>query len=154
MNGTDPVALEAVATRFREAIECWAQNERPEPFQSFPRGCCGDASELLAAYLESLGFVDVFYVTGSGTRDWGTGACDWCSHAWVEVGSYIVDITASQFSNSLPHVWVTRDRTWHDEVVEDRRPAGFHGYDDRTIAMLGSCYHRLVELLSSPRKDA
>jgi hypothetical protein len=33
-------------------------------FQCFPRGCCGDTSELLAAYLKDQELGDFAYVSG------------------------------------------------------------------------------------------
>lgn len=33
------------------------------------------------------------------------------SHCWVEVGRYIIDVTATQFSDHLPAVYVTSKRS-------------------------------------------
>lgn len=39
------------------------------------------------------------------------------SHAWLERGSWIVDITADQFPDVTESVIVTQDRDWYNRYV-------------------------------------
>lgn len=43
---------------------------------------------------------------------WGQRGGD--THAWLEVNGRILDITADQFGEGCPAVWVPPDRRWHD----------------------------------------
>ena len=49
--------IKLLAKRFRDAIECAKENGERDNlhfFLKFPRGCCGDASDLLAKYLSKI----------------------------------------------------------------------------------------------------
>lgn len=82
----------------------------------FPAGCCGVVSEALAEALRRRFGIVATYVCGARTDDRGTA-----THAWLEVGGFIIDITGDQFDQ--PAVVVTRSRTWHDGWPDqDRRP--------------------------------
>lgn len=105
MNDLTPL-IEA-ARRFREAILRCPPKSLGITFESFPRGACGDTSDLLCEYLIDIGFQNVKYVSG---ERWDP---DYHSHAWVEVDGVIVDITADQFPDVSEPVLVTRDSTWH-----------------------------------------
>ena len=107
--------LECLATEIRRKIELVIKNGIIEctndilisHFFDFPKGCCGDASELLGQFLLSKG-VNTWYVSGVYYSD-----CDddemrmnmMQSHAWLSTkspysGNYlIIDITADQFSD-------------------------------------------------------
>jgi hypothetical protein len=82
-------------------------------FERFPRGTCGPVSELLGRYLVEAGFEDVMYVCGKKPSEG--------SHAWVEVGGIILDITGDQFGR--PPIVVTAASNWHNEWErDDARP--------------------------------
>lgn len=90
-------------------------------FQSFPRGCCGDVAELLAALLKDEGLGTFAYV--SGWRDGND-----ISHAWLEKDGYIVDATADQFEDAVCRPMVTCDKSWHAQFsgrVEHRDDGDF-----------------------------
>ena len=76
-------------------------------FASFPKETCGHCSILLGLYLQEIGCLEVQYVCGE--REFGRRK----SHAWLEIGNVIVDITADQFPERAEPVVVTQDRTWH-----------------------------------------
>jgi hypothetical protein len=83
---------------------------------NFPRNSCDHASALLGRYFQEQGF-DVVYVN-NGCR----GGSSWKdSHAWLEIGDLIVDITADQFSDQTERVIVTTDHTWHSTFYGQRR---------------------------------
>ena len=85
-------------------------------FQNFPRGCCGDASELLAAYLKDQGLGNFSYVSGWCRQLDDTGF----SHAWLEKDDLILDVTVDQFEAGKERPLVTTDQTWHAQF-SDRR---------------------------------
>ena len=83
--------------QFREAIEIARyENEFREDicFGSFPLGCCGDTSDLLAHYLLKHD-IETYYICGNYYGDnEGYGQ----SHAWLELSDgTIIDITGDQF---------------------------------------------------------
>jgi hypothetical protein len=58
------------------------------------------------------------YLIHSGLSAWnycyGIDPDSLSSHAWIERGGLIVDITADQFADISERVIVTTDATWHD----------------------------------------
>ena len=87
MNNTVIVGL---AKQFRSYIEAARASGffANDTFDCFPKGCCGDASCLLAEFLRSKG-VDSIYVWGEDN----TGQ----THAWLVVKDDRVTIPAPQF---------------------------------------------------------
>ena len=89
-----------LASRFRNAIDL-ALNESAEVglcLRSFPKGCCGAASELLAQYLFENG-IAATYVDAAHYYDNEETAQN---HAWLEVyPRLVVDITRDQFPMAL-----------------------------------------------------
>jgi hypothetical protein len=104
--------LVRIATAARAALEEYVRTHTDLMFERFPRGTCGVVSELVGRYLMEAGFEQVMYVYGE--------RADMGSHAWVEVGSTIVDITGDQFGR-MPVV-VTDDSRWHREWDQDEKP--------------------------------
>lgn len=90
---------------FRDAIES-SLEELDEFFNDFPRGCCGDTAELLAAHLKDAGLGTFSYISG-----WDTEAQT--SHAWLEKDGHIIDITPDQFEDAYERPFVTADDTWY-----------------------------------------
>lgn len=86
--------IKKACLRFRNSIEK-ARDDRgfncDFSFAHFPRGCCGDASYLLAEYLRSDGVETIWYSSMRG---------DW-SHAWLVVNDSRVK-KPKQRSISLP----------------------------------------------------
>lgn len=126
-------ALAEACRRFRLAIERTDSNRLPVTFEAFPRGSCGDAALLLAKYLEEIGFGIFQYMLGS--------RAGW-SHAWLQQGSVIVDITADQFGDVDEKVIVTTWSPWHIGFSgEVEHVADYQIYDENTRATLGGAYH-------------
>ena len=120
---SDLSAISALVERFhRELVELHNGKMLPAPYKDFPRGACGDTSEILACFLESNGF-QVEYVSGLRYPQW---------HAWLEWRDYIVDITAYQFEDEITDkIIITKNKSFHSEFVEDtrlRRKKDHYGY--------------------------
>lgn len=80
------------------------------PAKTFPRGTCSDASLLLGVYLQREGYDEITYISGNrGKRSDGS----WTSHAWLEIGNIVVDITAGQFDEISTDWIVLHDSMWH-----------------------------------------
>lgn len=77
-------------------------------FSSFPRGCCGNTSDMLARWLNEKGCVGIKSVSGKRPL---------ARHAWLEINEIIVDITSDQFSDGLSPVYIGRNRDFHDLFI-------------------------------------
>jgi len=109
----------------------------PVTLQNFPHGACGDASLLLARYLSERGCGEFRYILG--LRDGN-------SHAWLQQGPLIIDITGDQFADN-PHgpVYVGEDQAWFVGFAgEDQHTADYSIFDDNTKAMLSASYARIT----------
>lgn len=113
--------LQDHAVRFRCAIESCDKSSLPVTFEHFPRGACGDATLLLAKFLEESGLGQFNYVLGDRNGS---------SHAWLENGDVVVDITADQFPD-MPHPVVAAYKSkWHAAFCgEVQNVANFDIYD-------------------------
>ena len=80
-------------------------------FGNFPNGACGNTCSFLAQWLFFKGVSDVRYIYGQR---------DGRSHAWLEVGDYIVDITSDQFSDGVGPVYINTSREFHNKFGEQR----------------------------------
>ncbi|MFY0312911.1 hypothetical protein ACFMBG_23940 [Leisingera sp. D0M16] len=93
-------------------------------FDDYPNGSCGAASEILAEYLHASGFGVFAYVVGrDGVR----------SHAWLEQGRVIVDVTAGQFEGAPEPIIISTDQSWHERFRDrDVYPDGsFKSWGDQ-----------------------
>lgn len=122
-------AIRAAAGRFRAAFDEGGLSHAG--FQRFPRGACGDASELLGEYLRNCGLGEWTYCSGISPPD---GDMFQSSHGWLERDGVIVDITADQFATGQPAVVVTRDPSWYAtfQRLGGARRAGLDYYDTGT----------------------
>jgi len=135
----DQGALRTHCGRFRSAMEHADKHCLPISLQDFPRGACGDATLLLAKYLEEHGFGSFNYMLGSRNGH---------SHAWLQQGDLIVDITADQFPDVADPVIVTRQSDWHNKFQgEAQHVADYEVYDERTRAILGGAYDKVIEMM-------
>lgn len=114
----DEGAINEAVLRFRKAME-GCHSQLGTTFEMFPRGCCGDVAELLAAYLKDEGFGVFEYVSGRCVK---RGS----SHAWLEKNGVIIDATDDQFEGESNSAMVTGDRSFHSQFNENtgRRPDG------------------------------
>ena len=111
MNLSDETLIQQEATLIRRALEQIAYTL--EGLQSFPRGACGNASVLLGEWLIRKGFEGIEYVSGSSD--------EFKTHAWLECDGLIIDITADQFDMGMPPVFVSRDRSFHNQFQVSAR---------------------------------
>jgi len=83
------------------------------------------------------------YILGErGNLQGGRGSLH--SHAWVQRGPLIVDITADQFPEIKEAVIVTTTSTWHRTFeLENQGLADYRKYDELTVARLGGAYEVL-----------
>ncbi len=90
-------SIRRLVIRFRKAIDSARDDgafSNDQTFNRFPRACCGSASELLAKYLAEYN-IHTQYVCGTYyPTDFKEGSQ---SHAWLQVGEVIIDITGDQF---------------------------------------------------------
>ena len=129
--------LQGIVKRFRKAIDDSSEEiSFLVSFRAFPRGACGDASDMLGRFLNEIGEGPFEYVSGWRERQ---------SHAWLEGHDLTVDITADQFADVYQSAIVTADKSWHTHfVVEHSRTPGFDGCVDDHRADLESAYRFIL----------
>lgn len=128
-----------LASAMRVAFEGATRARLPANLQDFPSGACGDAEYMVAKLLEMHGDEDFDYVLGSR---------DGHSHAWIQRGDLIVDITADQFDDYPAPVTVARSSTWHAGFEGERQHvADFSIYDLYTRTVLLGVFSHLRSLL-------
>jgi hypothetical protein len=142
------VSLESVKNRakqFRAALEVCDKCLLPISFEEFPRGSCDDAALLLGKFLQDSGLGRFDYVCGEiheGDNH------NFQTHAWLQQGELIVDITADQFDEIREPVLVTRDHSWHNRFnAEVRNVADYEIYDSRTKAILSAAHERVLSYM-------
>lgn len=128
--------LNDAATQFRDLIMSTQKNSLPITLQDFPNGACGDTALLLGHHLAELGHGEFRYYLG-----WRNGR----SHAWLQSGSVIVDITADQFEDFDDPVFVSDRSSWHEEFAgTDQHAANLAVFGGATEAMLRSAYGAIL----------
>ena len=134
------------SAEFRNAIEL-ISSSLGISFSSFPRGACGDAVPLLGTYLIENGLGDFQYVLGDyGSRKNGT----WSSHAWLQAGNLVVDITADQFADVSDKVIVSANSDWHAKLNGvNKHVADYRIYDSHTVHVLGQIYIKIIEQINA-----
>lgn len=141
--------IKRLVNQFRDAIDVArdvGEFDKDFSFYNFPRGCCGDTSDLLAQFLFEKG-IRTYYVCGT-YRD---GSLENSQiHAWLLTGNQIIiDITGDQFRdnplffNYDKSVYVGKEDDFHKLFeVEDN---GIH--ENNGLDTLGSmCQPRLKGL--------
>jgi len=117
-HGIDFIATEHTVRLFklvqntRAAFERVDKTDLPISFSNFPRGSCSDTSEVLAALLKGSGFGRFNHV--NGTRN------DGATHAWLELNSLIVDITADQFDEISTPVYIGPSNKWYESFEDSK----------------------------------
>lgn len=147
--------IKLLANQFRDAIDMArdaGEFNKDFLFYKFPRGCCGDSSDLLAQFLLEND-IKTDYVCGT----YSDGSFDgiW-SHAWLLTNRHtIIDITGDQFkSNSVflnydTPVYIGEKDDFHRLfLVHDRDIRKTNG-----LSALGVfCFPRLNELYMKIKK--
>lgn len=131
--------LDNLARRFRDAIEATPRSQLPITVQSSPHGACGDATLLLGHFLK---------LQVLGTFDYVLGEKGDHTHAWIQHGDIIIDITADQFTEIDQAVIVAANSVWHEQFTSSvLHEADFMIYDNYTRATLGAAYHSVMQQL-------
>lgn len=103
MNDSESVIM-AEAVKIREFLETEGKH-LSRLLADFPKGACGNASDLLAEWLIERGFNQIDYVWGQRLDQ---------SHGWLKLEGLIVDITADAFPGGPGPVFVGRQSEFHD----------------------------------------
>jgi hypothetical protein len=134
--------VEKLALKFRLTIESLPDKDfgEAEWFLRFPRGCCGETSELLSKYLMENG-VKTEYV-------WGVHGNQ--SHAWLEYNSYVIDITADQFSDIKDRVVIKADKQWYSKFKrQSRKYSDFEIDNELNKVRLGTLYKNIISRINA-----
>lgn len=122
--------------RIRAAFERMDKSNLPVTFNSFPLGACGDTCEVLAELLRELGHGSSQYK--AGRRENGN------SHAWLEIDSVIIDITADQFDEIPDPVYMGPSNFWYQSFeIQQEHEAGYSRLDARSKAELAGVHSRV-----------
>jgi hypothetical protein len=136
----ETLCIRRLAERFRAAVEACDLRRLPITFHEFPNGSCGDATLILAKYLNDNGHEGFVYVCGIR---------DGHSHAWLQRGDLIVDITGDQFPDNEHSVCVSRRSAWHAQFeIDHESSSDIDLYDDLTRVGLGAAYNKILQQLS------
>jgi hypothetical protein len=126
------------AGRFRAAVVTQKYKMSLITFEQFPLGACGDACLLLGRFLQDVGLGDWEYVYGwNGDR----------SHAWLQSGKVIVDITADQFPGVTDLVIVTEDSGWHNQFKEASREPVDYTFCPCVNPDLETAYRQIIQAI-------
>ncbi len=104
-----PETLRSIGLEFRRAVGVAAPFDQTfARLKRFPRGCCKDASFILARILDTeYGIADTEYVWGITDSESGSD-----THGWLEVNGPIMDVTADQFPDiNEPVLVIPRDES-------------------------------------------
>ena len=137
--------IRKLAVQIRNTIIKIGYDEFPDSdfLLEYPRGCCGDASNLLAKFLRDND-IECEYVWGMMGQQ---------SHAWLECDDLIVDITADQFPEIKEKILVTTDRFWHKKFKGQIRSDGdFENFQSYNKIRLTNIYRNIL-LRISQEKD-
>ena len=119
-----------MSEEFRRALDKHSSSMRG----GFPKGWCGDASDLLAKYLEH-NEIPTYYVNG--------GYCPKPdghdkNHGWLtdEGRKLIIDITADQFKceSGKPVIVEPYGNTLHEEPSKEQNGGSYHDFLNSSIA--------------------
>ena len=128
--------IKKIVANFRNAIFKTKDISPLIGLRDFPEGGCGDSSLLLGHHLNKLGYESLLYISGYKGD---------CSHAWIEMGNLIVDITADQFEEIDEEVVVTTSDKWHCEWIEDSRQViNINDFDDNFRKKFLLAYNQIV----------
>ncbi|CAN7705915.1 hypothetical protein [Mesorhizobium sp. LjNodule214] len=128
------------AQRVRAALARLKPEELPIGLKLFPRGACGDACLILGAALQDKALGNFRYVCGLTHKDGGNE-----SHAWLVGEGLIIDITADQFMDGMPAVFVESASDWHDrwDDVTEPGPADYRQWRGHTLHELDQVYETI-----------
>ncbi|MCP1161350.1 hypothetical protein [Bacillus infantis] len=106
----------------------------------FPRGRCGDTSDLFGKYLADHGLISEYVYGFSDTQ----------SHGWIEIEGLIIDLTADQFEGISEKMLITNNRHWHSKFGNQiRRQADFNAVMEFNDNRLYSLYKLITNNISN-----
>jgi hypothetical protein len=132
---------------FRSAIEK-IKEKLSITFTNFPRGSCGYTTILLGTYLLEKKLGHFYYTQG----DYYKSHNEWSSHAWLQQGDLIVDITADQFEEINQKVIVTKISGWHQNLNGNiQRVANYKIYEGYSLNVLKNDYTLILEQINKDK---
>lgn len=117
----DIAVLQELAECCRRGLQGIA-NQSGSMFSGFPEGSCGPAAELVGRVMNEVAGYDGLYVCGSEHARLMLSQ----THAWYEIGDYIIDITYDQFQGTGLSGWVfKRGSGWHAAFADLDTRSGY-----------------------------
>jgi hypothetical protein len=111
---TDLAVIRNIAERCRRGLQSPADHPG-SMFAGFPKGSYGPAAEIVGRIIKEKTGYEGLYVCGSGHASLKPSQ----THAWYEVGAYIIDITYDQFEGTGLTGWVfRRGEGWHSQFSD------------------------------------
>lgn len=139
------IDLHKIAHDFRASLDTQkALGILPQHMMDFPRACCGATSELLGDYLNSIPDGPEAETVNANRNG--------KSHMWLVVDSLIVDLTADQFLDGRPAVYVGPEDSWYASWEVDLRGKASHG-DTPTSPDERAVLERFIEHAGLPTFD-
>lgn len=119
-----------------------------QAYETFPAGCCGDLSAILALHLKDKFNFKSQLIQGR-LLDFDLNMI----HAWIQCEGYYIDITADQFndrlsaSEKLPKVIISKkeDSAFHGrfKLIESSHEIKEYGHEDlHEILRIATAYNR------------
>lgn len=135
------------AVAFRQAIMAAKEDGKfsfKDRMISFPKGCCDDTVDLFAHYLYLYFGIISERIDGTyyDLDPWNN-----CSHSWLEINGWVVDLTGDQFKNDSTflrydkEVYVGEIDAFHS-LFEEYRRVEFCGIED----LSENCWERMYSL--------
>lgn len=79
---------------------------------------------------------------------------NWISHAWLQAGDIVVDITADQFPEMTNPAIVQENSEWHARLNGEAENLGdYRIYDHQTVSYLGKLYAKIIIEINRVRHD-
>jgi hypothetical protein len=131
--------IQELSEGLRQAILNTPAHMRSSGLEDFPHGSCGEASLLLHTLFRDAGISDSKVV--SAERGSPDGQKDWTSHAWVQCGTLVIDITADHFDPTFPAIYVGPASAFHlSFAIESESEATLDQYSGPMIPVLVDLY--------------
>ncbi len=136
----DVSKVKTISVKFRGAIELCSQ-ELGIAFSRFPNGSCGDTKNLLGTFLIENNLGEFNYIIGTNVNHTpGT-------HAWLQQGDLVVDITADQFINVRDKVIVSSSSGWHRSIEAKIMHVADYRVEESTFANYDEIYKKILEFI-------
>jgi len=121
MNVIDPIELGKVVTACQRGL--LRLSAAPgSAFNGFPKGSCGLAADIIGRILKETLQYEGVYVCGRHHPSLNSEA----THAWFEIGHFLIDVTYNQFPRTNLTGWVFDGGTeWHKQFSSLERRKGY-----------------------------